>query len=234
MQRRSTDTARRRASAEEIIGKAKALMSTRDSYLIAAQCGDRGTDEADIPVPGPASAIGAVQSCTGCVPRGGRCSETKREIKSQRAHVPCSLYQGAECGTAGVLGDCATVVLRVQAMVLHCEIKYKKTQTQYRLYQECVFSYLVSGCRRVRFRTYVGYGAVRSLGGASANEPRYPRRYHPTDTVDCRYHPTPPIPQTAVIILRHRYRRLPLSSCATDTALGRRYQPMPPICKTRC
>eukprot|EP00961_Rhodomonas_salina_P087096 1171522-Rhodomonas_salina.6 len=29
---------------------------------------------------------------------------------------------------------------------IHCEIKYKKPQTQYNLYQECVFLYLISGC----------------------------------------------------------------------------------------
>eukprot|EP00961_Rhodomonas_salina_P235478 3182932-Rhodomonas_salina.1 len=29
----------------------------------------------------------------------------------------------------------------------HCEIKYKKTQSQYTLYQECVLLYLISGYR---------------------------------------------------------------------------------------
>eukprot|EP00961_Rhodomonas_salina_P081993 1102697-Rhodomonas_salina.1 len=34
------------------------------------------------------------------------------------------------------------------AIRLHCEIKCKKTQPQYKLYQECVFFSLISGCMR--------------------------------------------------------------------------------------
>eukprot|EP00961_Rhodomonas_salina_P093357 1256314-Rhodomonas_salina.3 len=48
---------------------------------------------------------------------------------------------------------------------LHCEIKDKKTQSQYNLYQECVFLCWVSGCSvwwgHVRYRDSVRGGHVR-------------------------------------------------------------------------
>eukprot|EP00961_Rhodomonas_salina_P219124 2962191-Rhodomonas_salina.2 len=46
------------------------------------------------------------------------------------------------------------------AIGLHCEIKHKKTQSQYNLYQECVFLHLISGCTRsyAKFGTDMAYG----------------------------------------------------------------------------
>eukprot|EP00961_Rhodomonas_salina_P271360 3666874-Rhodomonas_salina.1 len=38
---------------------------------------------------------------------------------------------------------------------IHCDIKCKKTQSQYSLHQECGFSYLISGCR---MRADMGWG----------------------------------------------------------------------------
>eukprot|EP00961_Rhodomonas_salina_P117743 1584669-Rhodomonas_salina.3 len=46
-------------------------------------------------------------------------------------------------------------------MPLHCEIKYKTTQSPYKLYQECVFLYLISdGTPYTMSRTALAYPAT--------------------------------------------------------------------------
>eukprot|EP00961_Rhodomonas_salina_P238586 3224595-Rhodomonas_salina.2 len=60
-------------------------------------------------------------------------------------------------------------ILRYQpTRVLQCEIKYKKPHFQYKLYQECVYLHLISGCISLRARdavsgTDIACGATRVL-----------------------------------------------------------------------
>eukprot|EP00961_Rhodomonas_salina_P041638 560421-Rhodomonas_salina.3 len=70
---------------------------------------------------------------------------------------------------------------------LHCEIKYKKPQSRYNLYQECGFLCLTSGCRQcavleVRYAarvlrevrgTEIGYAATRADGGGEPHAACY-------------------------------------------------------------
>eukprot|EP00961_Rhodomonas_salina_P157615 2121768-Rhodomonas_salina.1 len=59
-------------------------------------------------------------------------------------HASCELAAAAAAVGRGPVGvqQCA----QVRAAV-HCEIKDKKTRSQYTWYQECVFLDLISGCR---------------------------------------------------------------------------------------